>query len=1655
MGKFHRVVVVLLLLLYSKNGGPSGVDDANKLSQVTQKITAALGNFGAGGNKFVAVVSDEWNDLKMAETLETVKKLKKYIGGFSKTFNVLSGVAQIWDVVAMFLPKEESAELKFMRQNFDAVNSKIDELFKEETKTREYINFVAIRNRLADADASVKTVSRELETTLVNINAAHKKKQKAKILGNLLTQIETTNLAQKLTVLVESFTSQREEQNIFLSTEKVTSNDWLQIVSFAAYYVGVYERGSILLSVYYKYRGIGEVGRLAGDKHQMQDGIFTSFTRCTSNIDNTAQAHIETILNKYSKAANRNVVNAIKAKLDESLSWYIWSVVAYDVLEDDEEDAKHIVDNVADRYVAHDQRGIIPFKRKKDIDGKTRYRWVFAIKNPTAQKIDQAIENIFCGQWRRSKSIDSILLATSIIAVGDLDDDEVSDFQSVGPGMTLDDCGYKNKKGHFTASVTPWSDPCRAYPCKNAGNCRSVPLSPHWFCQCVFGYGGETCEVDMIAETTKQIKLLMDSIGDVMVPTVIDVYYDLMEKSDEILTSIDDVKNLVKDAEKNLLKNQNAGFTKLQEGIKSISEKMGSQYEDVKRTIDKEMEETRLFVKKNIDDSREKITSILIDLNKNQKATTISQAEITRSMLKTSTFLVRKDIKSSLDRVLLEIKQNQIKNQHLGLQQMRAVVAQLKKNQEYTLFYSTYSHVLGEMDYFIAKYESVSTTKLISERRFYNVMKQHTETSITFDKLFYDMERMMYRAGKLSPQTDYVKIMMIQAKSNMDAHTSQQWNQNAYYEYVKHVATLRNSLLTALRIISQSELLYRELQGKINKGNTVLLNSIKKIVTRQASMSLKFVRHLAASSCPVVHAENMVNPLQTGYSFEGMEWKVQCEQGYIGYPDILRCVKDLPTGKLVWDGIPICYKSIQNAAIECRTKLPRPCPPPKPPSHIPTQLRNSFSYRMILAAVEAKKGKKENADCGGENQYRSVCELSCGLNEQGGLKLLEGQMERSTECSSMPCVSFLKGTTCRPCPLGYFTFGSEVRCINCEGSRKCRKCSTGTFSNIEGAKSCTECPPGWYSDVAASTKCNKCPAGSYSQMSGSPSCSACSAGTYSHPESNKCNICGLGTYSHQSAAACKNCPSGTFAASTGSSSCTPCRPGEYSKSGANSCEDCHAGTYSKANSGSCTRCRAGYHSPTRSSRCVPCAPGTYAAPDASKCLNCRKGTYSGAGSTRCTDCSPGTYNDGVGKMSCIKCKAGYFSNRRASTCTACLEGTYNSKSGSRYCHLCGYGTYSASTGSTSCTECPAGSFGPTREASRCKLCEPGEYQGGRGKSICHNCPTGKVSDHQGATSCSGCPAGMYYEYGDHTTCHECPANTYNRYAGTSGKSSCSKCGSGHYSSAGASKCDPCPRGEYRSYGSSYGCQKCPSGTFNSRTGKAFCRGCDRGEYSFYSGSTSCISCPAGQYQDGFSRKNCKDCPSGYTSPSRSSRCFKRQEDYIMQTNHWGRDSNARWTYWQMCPAGTWPDSVNVQIDKEWGDNKGLTRISLGCWDTSSSRRSYITSGYVDFGRWGKREICSGYIIGYTLQSCNEEVGAVDLKVRCDDGRRLWPHWWGGSSGPCKWSSWKQCKDGFRVCGIRTKLESDQGVFHDNSAINDVDLKCCPIDRFLYHPGDRP
>ncbi|XP_020637681.2 vitelline membrane outer layer protein 1 homolog [Pogona vitticeps] len=156
-----------------------------------------------------------------------------------------------------------------------------------------------------------------------------------------------------------------------------------------------------------------------------------------------------------------------------------------------------------------------------------------------------------------------------------------------------------------------------------------------------------------------------------------------------------------------------------------------------------------------------------------------------------------------------------------------------------------------------------------------------------------------------------------------------------------------------------------------------------------------------------------------------------------------------------------------------------------------------------------------------------------------------------------------------------------------------------------------------------------------------------------------------------------------------------------------------------------------------------------------------------------------------------------------------------------------------------------------------------------------------------------------------------------------------------------------------------------------------------------------------------------------------------------------------WTWVDMCPRRSLAVGFSIKVLEDGGafkDDSALNGIRLYC---SSEQRNntiyYIESESGEFGEWSRIRWCPQGSVLHAFQLKVEpyairldNTAANNIKFRCSNGVTL-----EGPGGPFgDYGRWSPICPKGGICGIETKQQPYQGVFKDDTGLNDVRFPCC-------------
>lgn len=148
------------------------------------------------------------------------------------------------------------------------------------------------------------------------------------------------------------------------------------------------------------------------------------------------------------------------------------------------------------------------------------------------------------------------------------------------------------------------------------------------------------------------------------------------------------------------------------------------------------------------------------------------------------------------------------------------------------------------------------------------------------------------------------------------------------------------------------------------------------------------------------------------------------------------------------------------------------------------------------------------------------------------------------------------------------------------------------------------------------------------------------------------------------------------------------------------------------------------------------------------------------------------------------------------------------------------------------------------------------------------------------------------------------------------------------------------------------------------------------------------------------------------------------------------DNTTKWGDWpekiDTCPQGTYAQGFQIKTENYQGpaDDSSMNGIQLYCGasDSAPSVKSLVGK----WGDWGSKYFCAngGFINGFQLKS--EEKGHIDetatnnIRVYCSNNALVPIEADGARFG--EWRQTYKCGSNYRVCGLMTQVQPEQGFF---------------------------
>ncbi|MDB9437279.1 hypothetical protein PN450_10830 [Dolichospermum lemmermannii CS-548] len=181
-------------------------------------------------------------------------------------------------------------------------------------------------------------------------------------------------------------------------------------------------------------------------------------------------------------------------------------------------------------------------------------------------------------------------------------------------------------------------------------------------------------------------------------------------------------------------------------------------------------------------------------------------------------------------------------------------------------------------------------------------------------------------------------------------------------------------------------------------------------------------------------------------------------------------------------------------------------------------------------------------------------------------------------------------------------------------------------------------------------------------------------------------------------------------------------------------------------------------------------------------------------------------------------------------------------------------------------------------------------------------------------------------------------------------------------------------------------------------------------------------------------------------PAFAQNTFRNDQFFTRESGNGGQWGS--WTKPVYCPPGSWAAgyTMRVEPDQGRGDDTGLNAIALYCRDRNGRDIARIMPHPGMWGNWGEGSNCPQgvFLTHFQLkvevnQGSGDDTAANSVRFMCGNQRPI------ESSGTPwgNWGPWQGSYNGVAICGVRAKVEPEQGK-GDDTALNDLDFTWCKI-----------
>eukprot|EP00795_Rhopilema_esculentum_P012313 gene12313-biopygen2411 len=505
-------------------------------------------------------------------------KTQKVFDSLGKMASFLGAAGGLISFALLFVPQQDSAELKYMKEKFAEVNMKLDQITSELDNVKDLITYENQRAVYVSSAAKILYGHKRLQEFLNEI-------QKTSCSGTSACNRIRARIASRY---VNDFNVKSDIFKIINGATKTTSafgDPLLNLVGskFKCHIVKIDQFSNSILKLSFKAQQVILAHeKLTGSSlsitqsmdnwlkgiYDLRDKTTTVKTACFQNIGNQMIADINEKQYQVGVSSNDAANIAVKTFLDDKYPWLGWVVYSYGAYGG----SKHQVTNVNGAFwnMPNDQNErkrniIVSFTDKHGTYANQKYKMLnaideiikstnfYSVRNDAGKLLPKVREELKKeGVWKYVSSLNVLRKYDGLTIKADNALTYVSEeytFQS--------HYMYEGRKQYLYDKIRlvialkseeeASGNGCQL-DCNRKGNCARFPYSSVQYCKCQHYYQGDQCQDHAKAQLAKTMDAMLAKT--LKLPMLSDIAYDIKDLREYIGVSFGSLQAAVSELEK-------------------------------------------------------------------------------------------------------------------------------------------------------------------------------------------------------------------------------------------------------------------------------------------------------------------------------------------------------------------------------------------------------------------------------------------------------------------------------------------------------------------------------------------------------------------------------------------------------------------------------------------------------------------------------------------------------------------------------------------------------------------------------------------------------------------------------------------------------------------------------------------------------------------------------------------------------------------------------------------------------------------------------------------------------------------------------------------------------------------------------------------------